>query len=421
MSMGLIVSSWVLQGITAVAAFIIIIIFRNEIRSFLQTKNLWSLLWGLPKKSSETPLKIIGESVFELAESKIGGLIVLPGRENLKEVIHSGIPWGGLVSREMIKSIFWHDNPVHDGAAIIEGNRVLEVGAILPLSHRKDLPSNYGTRHRAAAGLTEITDALVIMVSEESGNVIVSKGTGMHTIKNEDELVQILSEYLGTPAKGDYPQKRFDLIIAAIASVIIIGGVWFSFTKGLDTLITLDVPVEYINRDSNKEIVDTSVNTVSLYLSGSSVLLKGIRSEQVKVRIDLNEAVIGRNEFQIKKENIDLPPRVFLKNIKPPVVTVLLDESIKKDLPVQVDWVGKLPEHLILVSLKLAPERIQIIGGKRILKNISTIYTEKVQLDNIDKSGEITLKPALSPASLIISPDSKKSIRAEYIIKERTR
>lgn len=419
--MGLIVSSWVLQGITAVAAFIIIIIFRNEIRSFLQTKKLWSLLWGLPKKSSETPLKIIGESVFELAESKIGGLIVLPGRENLKEVIHSGIPWGGFVSKEMIKSIFWHDNPVHDGAAIIEGNRVLEVGAILPLSHREDLPSNYGTRHRAAAGLTETTDALVIMVSEESGNVIVSKGTDMHTIKNKDELVQILSKYLGTPAKGDYPQKRFDLIIAAIASVIIIGGVWFSFTKGLDTLITLDVPVEYINRDSNKEIVDTSVNTVSLYLSGSSVLLRDIRSEQVKVRIDLNEAVIGRNEFQIKKENIDLPPRVFLKNIKPPVVTVLLDESIKKDLPVQVDWVGKLPEHLILVSLKLTPERIQIIGGKRILKNISTIYTEKVQLDNIDKSGEITLKPALSPASLIISPDSKKSIRAEYIIKERTR
>ena len=420
--MGLIVSSWVLQGITAVAAFIIIIIFRNEIRSFLQAKNLWSLLWGLPKKLGETPLKIIAETVFELAQSNIGGLIVLPGREDLKEVIHSGIPWGGLVSREMIKSIFWHGNPVHDGAAIIEGNRVLEVGAILPLSHRKDLPSNYGTRHRAAAGLAELTDALVIIVSEERGNVIVSKGTSIHTIKNEDELVQILSEYLGVPpAKGKYPQKSFDLVIAAIASVLIIGGVWFSFTKGLDTLISLDVPVEYINRESNKEIVDTSVNTISLYLSGSSVLLRAIRPEQVKVRIDLNEAVIGRNKFQIKKENIDLPPRVFLKNVKPPVVTVLLDESIKKDLPVQINWVGKLPEDLILVSFKLSPERMQIIGGKRVLRNISTIYTEKVVLDHIDKSGEITLKPVLNPASLIISPDSKESIKAEYIIKKRTR
>ena len=420
--MGLIVSSWVLQGITAVAAFIIIIIFRNEIRSFLQAKNLWSLLWGLPKKSGETPLKIIAESVFELAESHIGGLIVLPGREDLKEIIHSGIPWGGLVSREMIQSIFWHDNPVHDGAAIIEGNRVLEVGAILPLSHRKDLPSNYGTRHRAAAGLAELTDALIIIVSEERGNVIVSKGAGMHAIKNEDELVQVLSEYPGAPpAKGKHPQKSFDLVIAAIASVLIIGGVWFSFTKGLDTLITLDVPVEYINRDSNKEIVDTSVNTISLYLSGSSVLLKAIRPEQVKVRIDLNEAVIGQNKFQVKKENIDLPPRVFLKNVKPPVVTVLLDESIKKDLPVQVDWVGKLPQDLILVSLKLAPERIQIIGGKRDLGNISTIYTEKVVLDHIDKSGEITLKPVLGPTSLIIAPDSKETIKVEYIIKKRTR
>ena len=159
-SEGLIVSSWVLQGVTAVAAFIIIIVFRNEIRSFLQAKNLWPLIWGVPRKATETPLEIIAESVFDLARSRIGGLIVLPGTENLEDVTQSGISWRGLVSREMIKSIFWQDNPVHDGAAIIQGNRVAEVGVILPLSHRKDLPSNYVTRHRAAAGLAEKTDAL---------------------------------------------------------------------------------------------------------------------------------------------------------------------------------------------------------------------------------------------------------------------
>ena len=81
------------------------------------------------------------------------------------------------LSKEMITSIFWPDTPVHDGAAVVEGDRVTDVGAILPLSRRTDLPSQYGTRHRAAAGLAENTDALIIVVSEERGNVLVARGS----------------------------------------------------------------------------------------------------------------------------------------------------------------------------------------------------------------------------------------------------
>ncbi|MFH1490883.1 MAG: DNA integrity scanning protein DisA nucleotide-binding domain protein, partial [Pseudomonadota bacterium] len=168
-TLGLIVSSWAIQGITAVGALIIIVIFRNEIRTVLQAKNFKAILWGFKKEGAGTPLQIIVDSIFELAQKRIGALLVFPGKEDLKEVVHSGISWDAILSGEMLGTIFWPGNPVHDGAAIIQGDRVTDVGVLLPLSRRTDLPSHYGTRHRASAGLAETTDALVILVSEGKG------------------------------------------------------------------------------------------------------------------------------------------------------------------------------------------------------------------------------------------------------------
>ncbi|MGD2028902.1 MAG: diadenylate cyclase, partial [Desulfobacterales bacterium] len=339
---------------------------------------------------------------------------------DLQDVMQSGIPWRGLVSKQMITSIFWPDNPVHDGAAIIQGNRITEVGVILPLSHRNDLPSHYGTRHRAALGLSEVTDALILVVSEESGNVLAAKNSEI-TMMDDAKLVKILQEHMGITEEepANLRKEKFEIGIAALVSVFFITGMWFSFSKGMDTLITLEIPVEYTKHDPEFEIVDTSVNTVRLQLSGSGALIKSIRPDQVQVRLDLGNAVIGRNIFSITQENISLPPGIFLSKIVPPVVEVTLDKTITKELPVQVDWVGKLPENIILSQLKIDPEKVEVIGGKRILGNISTLYTEKVPLDNIDKSGTLTVSLALNPASLKIAPGSKDRIKLTYVVKPR--
>lgn len=420
-SLGLIVTSWGIQGITTLAALIIIVIFRNEIRSVLQARNLKAILWGFSHKTTTTPIELIAESAFELARKRSGALIVFPGKEDLTEVVQSGTPWRGLISKEMIMSIFWHDNPVHDGAAIIEGDRIAEVGVILPLSYRKDLPSYYGTRHRAAAGLAENTDALIIVVSEERGNVLVAKGPDVSVIDRKDKLAGILQEHVGvTATEWSYPRKqKLEISIAALASILFIIGIWFSFSRGLDTLITLEIPIEYMNRDPGMEIFDTSVNSVRLDLSGSGALIKSIRPDQVQVKLDLNKAVAGRNSFTITHENITIPPGVFLKRVKPPVVEVTLDVPVKKELPIQIDWVGRLPRHLILTQAQLDPEKMGVIGGNRMLENISTIYTEKVPLDNIEKTEGITVNLALDPALLKIAPGSRDKVTVQYAVKER--
>ncbi|MES0446929.1 MAG: diadenylate cyclase [Desulfobacterales bacterium] len=420
-TLGLIVTSWAMQGIIALAAIIIIIVFRNEIRSVLQAKNLRAILWGFPGGETKTPIEIIVESVYDLSRKGIGALLVFPAKENLEDVLQSGIPLNGLVSKEMITSIFWHGNPVHDGAAVISGDRIVEVGAILPLSHRDDLPSHYGTRHRAAAGLAEATDALAVIVSEERGSVLSAKGSDISEAQSKAELARILQEHVGIAAESsdNNSRKKTEIAVAAVASVLIVSGLWISFSRGQETLIELEIPVEYTGRDPGMEIIDTSVNTVKLQLGGSGALIKSAGPEQVKVALDLGNAVVGSNTFTITNDNITLPPGVYLKSVMPSVVDVNLDIPVERELPVQVDWTGKLPRNLIVVEVKVRPEKTRIIGGGWILKNLSTIYTEKVPLDNIKGSGTINANLALNPASLKIASGSKDRVEIEYVVKRR--
>lgn len=420
-SMGLVVTSWVVQGIVALGAFIIIVIFRNEIRNVLLARNLKSILWDFSAKTVITAIETIVLSVHEMAQQKCGALLVFPGKEDLEEVVQGGIPWKGAISKEMILSIFWPDNPVHDGAAIIQGDQINQVAVILPVSRRDDLPTYYGTRHRAALGLAETTDALVILVSEERGDVVVAKDSQLRIVKQKRRLEQILREHMGVAVKKGRESRRETLafIAAALFSVIFTTGVWFSVSRGVDTLVTLQVPLEYTKRDLAMEIVETSVNTVNLELEGSGALIKSIRPDQVQVRLDLGKAKAGPNTFTITRKNISLPPGIVLKGVVPPVVEVELDVLIKKEMPVQIDWVGRLPDHFIMVEATVEPKTVEIIGGRRMLEKMTTIYTEKIPLNDLAVEGVISANLALNPASLKIAPGSEEKVTIRYLTRLR--
>ncbi len=420
-SLGLILTSWALRGIMAVAALIIIIVFRNEIRNVLQGKNFQTFLWGFSHKGDLTPVEVIVKSINALSKKHIGALLVFPARDNPGDFVQPGIPWNGLLSGEMITSVFLNSSPVHDGAAIIQGTRISEVGVILPLSHRSDLPLRYGTRHRAALGLAEISDALILVVSEESGKVAAAKDADFTEITDDDVLVRILQKHAGSSEKAKWEIKKetLKLCAAALASFIFITSLWFSFSRGPDTFITLDTPVEYTTRASKLEIIDTSVNTVSLQLSGPETLIKAMRPEQVGVRLDLDKAVVGLNTFPITLDTIKLPPGIFLKKVTPPVVEATIDIATTKEIPLQADLTGKLPENLILTEIVTEPDKIAVTGGNLILEKISTIYSKKIDISDFSQSGKIEVEPLLNSISLRIAPGSPEKFSLSYIIKER--
>ncbi|MDZ7830507.1 MAG: diadenylate cyclase [Desulfobacterales bacterium] len=419
--MGLIVTSWAMQGIIAAAALIIIIVFRNEIRNVLQAQNLRAILWGFPKKNLQTPVDILTESVSELSRRRIGALIILPGKEDLRDMVQGGVDWQGLISREMLLSIFWNGNPVHDGAAVIEGSRIARVGTILPLSQRQDLPQRFGTRHRAALGLAQNSDAMVIVVSEESGNVIIARGHDIIDIHDNQVLRYNIRKHLGiglAPAKG-LKRETVELSIAGLLCLVCMTGIWFSFTKGMETLTTMELPVEFVNRASGLEIFDTSSSTAKLYLSGSGALIKNMRSDQVKISVDLSQADIGANVYNLNGENVSLPPGIRLNRIEPSVLTVTLDKLTTKMIPIQVNWVGEMPEGMLLKSADLTPPAVKVVGASQRLAETQTIYTEPIKLGQLRASGTLTAKLLFEPTSLQAAKGADDRVKVSYVMKPR--
>ncbi len=420
MNMGLIVTSWAMQGIIAAAALIIIIVFRNEIASVLQTRSLRSFFWGIPQRQIQTPIDIIVESVYELANHKLGALIVLPLKKGIESVVHGGVPWQGKLSREMLLSIFWHGTPVHDGATVIQGDRIVEVGAILPLSKSHDLPSNFGTRHRAACGLAEQTDALVIVVSEERGEVTVFKEQSIITIKDSVELDRVLREQADPgPVKNGARSQAMELSIAATICLVGITGIWFSFARGFETFVNLVVPVEFMNPGAKMELLATSANSVKLQLSGSGSLIKTLRPDQVKVKLNLDNAVVGSNKVTITRDSIVLPPGIQLKQVEPQVLEVNLDVPVQKQLPIQADWTGKLPAGFIMQEAHTIPDTVKVVGGSLALKDIQTLYTEKIPLENITTGSKVSVGLVLLPSYLKLDDESQNHVEVIYKITRR--
>jgi diadenylate cyclase len=149
--------------------FAIIVLFQHEIRRGLARMGGNPLLRLVPRTQGAV-LEPVLDASFLLAARRIGALIVIEQTQSLREYVDSGKPLDALLSAELLANIFTPGAPLHDGAAIIQGNRIAAAGAFLPLPNDEQ-PIGHGTRHRAALGLTEETDAFVIVISEENGSV----------------------------------------------------------------------------------------------------------------------------------------------------------------------------------------------------------------------------------------------------------
>ncbi len=195
------VLTYILKNIVQVGLLAIFIIFQPEIRSMLEevgnesVKNL-----NLRESGDETQTKKTVETLCNLAQdlsaTKTGALIVIERGTKLGDIIKTGVTVNADVNIFLLKNIFFNKAPLHDGAVIIRDNRVHACGCFLPLSYNTNIIRNVGTRHRAAIGMSENSDALVLIVSEETGNISIAEGGQLVRDYNYDTLKERLEQEL---------------------------------------------------------------------------------------------------------------------------------------------------------------------------------------------------------------------------------
>lgn len=195
--LGLKTTSWVLNNFTGYLFIIIVVLFQQEIRRALafigETK-----VFGSSAKAKSVILDEIVKAATILANRQIGALIVLQRDTDLVHFLDDiGQKLDCEISREILISLFIPYSPLHDGAVIISNGRISTAGSILPLTRKTDLGKNYGTRHRAAVGVTEETDALAICVSEEKGSITVAQNGQLSEELDADRLREILEDIFG--------------------------------------------------------------------------------------------------------------------------------------------------------------------------------------------------------------------------------
>ncbi|HRW20492.1 MAG TPA: diadenylate cyclase CdaA [Bacteroidales bacterium] len=197
--------SSILGQVIGVGVIALIIVFQQEIRKFLlllgnryfnRDKSKLSKIFQLNGSTNKDVINIVVNACFDMGQEKTGALIVFEKSADLKIFAETGTVLDALVSERVIKSIFFKNSPLHDGAMIISNGKIHSAGCVLPLSDNPIIPKKYGLRHRAAVGISEITDSIVIVVSEENGNISYVNNGILQTVKTKNKLTKLLENNL---------------------------------------------------------------------------------------------------------------------------------------------------------------------------------------------------------------------------------
>ena len=184
----------------------LIVIFQPEIRHFLMrlggNSGWWRKVVGLLVDSrgsnvAEKAVEEIVEACRVMGEQRTGALIVIPGQDSLEYIIETGDRVDAMVSRRLILNLFFKNSPLHDGAMIVRGDRIVAARCTLPITSRTDIPASFGMRHKAAIGITEESDATVVVVSEETGRISYVREGRLRVIGDIYDLKLLLSPTLG--------------------------------------------------------------------------------------------------------------------------------------------------------------------------------------------------------------------------------
>lgn len=401
---------WIFSNISPVAVIAIIVLFQPELRKILEQAA--SVKRSEPLDLDKKMSHIIVDGLYKLAEQRQGAIVVFPGKEPIQEWLSGGFFLDAEPSFPLIMSIFDPNSPGHDGALIITNGKFSQFGVRLPVSLSSRLSEDYGTRHHAAMGLVEKSDALVFVVSEERGSLSVFYNGEMKKVSDREEMINtIISHWKSItsfPVVFHKEKARLPVFIQIFASIVLAVIFWLNLvpSKGeiLEKVVT--IPVEYTASSPSLTLVGDKAEMVRLHLSGPKSSLDSVIPSHTSVKIDLSKAVPGKQSFFITRDNVTLPKDIHLLDVVPPRFELTLSEIVEKELFIKPQFVGKLPEGLKIRSLEVKPEKVKVFSPtSEEMDKLINLVTTPIYLNNIYEDTTIFCKIVALPA---VQPKEKR-------------
>jgi uncharacterized protein (TIGR00159 family) len=327
-----------LQGFFAVFLVALVVIFQEDLRYFFERVALWWLERRLPlskRKTARLPgreVEILARTVSDLGRAKIGALIVIRGHDSIARHLNGGEEVKGLISEPLLKSIFDPHSIGHDGAVVIDGQLIDRLGCQLPLSTNFEKLAHSGTRHAAALGLSERSDALCLVASEERGTISVARNGDIRIVSTTPELVAVLESFYDEiappPEKRSWTTFLLRNYREKAVSFVLAVALWVVVGYSAQTVQrTFEVPVTYGPLPSALIVAHIEPPKVLVALSGQRRTFAFLRPYDIKVVLQLWEAKKGRHRFTITSRDLSYPPALELEDIQPRQVLLEIEHK----------------------------------------------------------------------------------------------
>ena len=395
----------IFQSILIFLAMALVIIIQPELRRLVEkiganniSGSIKDLMLYWKNKRKEPNVKLIYsnntvtelvKAVYKLSNEKTGALIVIERNIPLNEYIETGIKINADITSELIINIFEVNTPLHDGAVIIRDSKIASGTSYLPLSDSKKIGKDLGTRHRAAMGLTEITDAIVIVVSEETGAVSLSINGKLHRRLNRDELTNKLKEY---QAKELIELKR-DKLKQRKLSDILLNNIWIKLSTAFIVFMVWGIIINSVNPVINKQFNGVPINVVNedvigdmnltYSIEGNSLtdvvvtdrkdIVDNIRSSDISITADLRELSIT-NSVLLKAELAKYP--TALVKLSKPSINVHIEEIVTTEIDIETKLIGKNNDNYYISEIELDESTLTISGAKSVINKIGSAVIE---------------------------------------------
>lgn len=400
----------------------LVVVYQKEVRRGLD-RLLSTTRFGArtPKVESVLFVDTLTEALGLLARERVGALVVLRGRESIESHVRGGIPLGGRVSLPLLHSIFHPATQGHDGAVLIEKDRVTRFAVHLPLSHDLAAVKGRGTRHTAALGLAERCDALILVVSEERGRVSIARDGQLFEVESTVELHSHLESFWrehNSPQRKSWWRRLFRMVglhsIAFCLSFLF----WFLLTYNVDPVQrAFEVPVEYRNLPEMWVLSEDSPQKTEVVISGPERAFANLNPKKLKISLDLARPKEGPQSLLITREHLKLPAALTVRRSDAEPLRFGVYRLHRHEVPVTVniDEFTSPPQGYRYLRATVRPRRVTLLVRGAALKTIKEASTNLIDLSEFRTTRIVTV-PLNLPADVRLAEGTQPSVSVTVFI-----